>query len=100
MTGHASGRCEACVRPILSRSISLMHIPPLWLGGCSARLWVKTSSLKGWCVGRSDLAAEQDNFERQTLKSMINFMSLQPGAKVPLVSDAMAEVVSNPRDGM
>jgi hypothetical protein len=78
----------------------LWCVSPLWWGGCSARLWVKTSSLKAGACGRSDPAAEQDTFQRQTPRSMINFVSLKPGARIRLVSDAMAEVVSNLRDGM
>jgi hypothetical protein len=31
---------------------------------------------------------------------MINVLELQPGAKIRLVDDATAEVVTNPRDGI
>ena len=44
--------------------------------------------------------AEQPSFQHRVPKTVINVLTLEPGPRVRLVGDAVAEVVVNPQDGV
>jgi hypothetical protein len=44
--------------------------------------------------------AEQQPFQYRRPTTIINVLSLAPGARVRLVGDATAEVIANPQDGV
>ena len=44
--------------------------------------------------------AVQLSFQHRVPKTVINVLTLAPGARVRLVGDAIAEVVANPQDGV
>ncbi|MHB8575919.1 MAG: hypothetical protein ACYDCQ_11385 [Dehalococcoidia bacterium] len=44
--------------------------------------------------------AEQQGFQQQAPRSVINLVNLAPGTRLRLRSGDEAKVVSNPRDGM
>ena len=42
--------------------------------------------------------AEQPSYQHRIPKTVINVLTLEPGTRVRLVGDALAEVVANPQD--
>ena len=44
--------------------------------------------------------AEQPSYQYRVPKTVINVLSLEPGTRVRLVGEALAEVVANPQDGI
>ena len=44
--------------------------------------------------------AEQPSFQQRVPKTVINVLTLEPGTRVRLVGDAIAEVIANPQDGV
>ena len=44
--------------------------------------------------------AEQPSFQHRVPKTVINVLTLEPGTRVRLVGDAIAEIVANPQDGV
>ena len=44
--------------------------------------------------------AEQPAYQHRVPKTVINMLTLEPGTRVRLVGDAIAEVVANPQDGV
>ena len=44
--------------------------------------------------------AEQPSFQHRIPKTVINVLTLEPGTRVRLVGDAIAEVIANPQDGV
>ena len=44
--------------------------------------------------------AEQPAYQHRVPKTVINVLSLEPGTRLRLVGDAIAEVVANPQDGV
>ena len=44
--------------------------------------------------------AEQPSYQHRIPKTVINVLTLEPGTRVRLVGDAIAEVVANPQDGV
>ena len=44
--------------------------------------------------------AEQPSYQQRVPKTVINVLTLEPGTRVRLVGDAVAEVVANPQDGV
>ena len=44
--------------------------------------------------------AEQPPYQYRAPKTVVNVLSLEPGTRVRLVRDAIAEVVANPQDGV
>ena len=44
--------------------------------------------------------AEQPSYQHRVPKTVINVLTLEPGTRVRLVGDALAEVVANPQDGV
>ena len=46
------------------------------------------------------MAEEQPSYQYRVPKTVINVLSLAPGTRVRLVGGAIAEVVTNPQDGV
>lgn len=44
--------------------------------------------------------AEQPSHQHRVPKTVINILTLEPGTRVRLVGEALAEVVANPQDGV
>jgi len=44
--------------------------------------------------------AEQPPYQHRVPKAVINVLTLEPGTRVRLVGDAIAEVITNPQDGV
>ena len=44
--------------------------------------------------------AEQPSYQHRIPKTVINVLTLEPGTRLRLVGDAIAEVVANPQDGV
>ena len=44
--------------------------------------------------------AEQPSFQRRVPKTVINVLTLEPGTRLRLVDEVVAEVVANPQDGV
>ena len=44
--------------------------------------------------------AEQPSYQHRIPKTIINVLTLEPGTRVCLVGDAIAEVIANPQDGV
>ena len=44
--------------------------------------------------------AEQPPYQHRVPKTVINVLTLEPGTRLRLVGDAVAEVVANPQDGV
>jgi hypothetical protein len=44
--------------------------------------------------------AEQPPYQQRVPKTVINILSLEPGTRLRLVGDGIAEVVANPQDGV
>jgi hypothetical protein len=44
--------------------------------------------------------AEQPSYQHRLPKTIINVLTLEPGTRVRLVGDAIAEVTANPQDGV
>jgi hypothetical protein len=44
--------------------------------------------------------AEQPSYQHRVPKTVINVLALEPGTRLRLVGDAIAEVVANPQDGV
>jgi hypothetical protein len=43
---------------------------------------------------------EQPSYQHRVPKTVINVLTLEPGTRLRLVGDAIAEVVANPQDGV
>jgi hypothetical protein len=52
------------------------------------------------CQTQEDTVAEQPSYQYRIPKTVINVLSLEPGTRVRLVGDVLAEVVTNPQDGV
>jgi hypothetical protein len=46
------------------------------------------------------MAEEQPLYQHRVPKAVINVLTLEPGTRVRLVGDAIAEIVANPQDGV
>jgi len=44
--------------------------------------------------------AEQPLYQHRVPKTVINVLTLEPGTRVRLVGEAIAEIVANPQDGV
>ena len=44
--------------------------------------------------------AEEPSYQHRVPKTVINVLSLEPGTRLRLVGDAIAEVATNPQDGL
>jgi hypothetical protein len=44
--------------------------------------------------------AEQPSYQHRIPKTVINVLTLEPGTRLRLVGDAIADVVANPQDGV
>ena len=44
--------------------------------------------------------AEQPSYQHRIPKTVINVLTLEPGMRVRVAGDALAEIVANPRDGV
>jgi len=51
------------------------------------------------CI-QEDTMAEQPSYQHRIPKTVINVLSLEPGTRVRLVGETIAEIVANPQDGV